>query len=434
MPDINIDQITDQIGQLGTHLQEARESLDKKVDAQVKEAEDRITKELAQRFADRQSIEAREKAEADLREGIFARMDELDTAIKRLNAGGGSAQTEALNQERAVFADFLRVGATQRVKDYVRTDEYRERLRQWGNDARAETRALSEGVDSEGGYLVSPVIAAEIIKSARNFSPLRTVAKTTSINSGNSYVRPYRVSGASMTWESESGTGTESSAVYGRRNIPVHPAMVKTRASRDFLADGLNAEQEVMMEAAEAIGIGEGTAFVSGTGVGRPEGFIINATNIANKIAGADGASDLLSPDDFYTALIGTGAAGSGLQQQYRGNATFVMNSTVLAKALKFKDDNNNYLWNLQQGLQAGIPAQIAGRPFVILEDMQDDGTNGNYPLAVADWQRAYEIVDRSGIELIRDPYSAKPDIEFMWRLRLGGQTIDPAAIRLVQV
>jgi HK97 family phage major capsid protein len=57
-----------------------------------------------------------------------------------------------------------------------------------------------------------------------------------------------------------------------------------------------------------------------------------------------------------------------------------------------------------------------------------------SFPIAFADWQRAYLIVDRIGVRVLRDPYSAKPYVLFYSTKRVGGGVQDFAALKLLKI
>jgi HK97 family phage major capsid protein len=78
-----------------------------------------------------------------------------------------------------------------------------------------------------------------------------------------------------------------------------------------------------------------------------------------------------------------------------------------------------------------GAPASILGAPYIICPDMPSEGA-GTFPIAFGDWSRAYTIVDRVSMSVLRDPYSQQTSgrIRFHARRRVGGQVTDAAAIR----
>ena len=45
---------------------------------------------------------------------------------------------------------------------------------------------------------------------------------------------------------------------------------------------------------------------------------------------------------------------------------------------------------------------------------------------------KAYQVVDRSQMHVLRDPYSAKPYVEFYATKRVGGDVINFDAIKVI--
>ncbi|HWK88164.1 MAG TPA: phage major capsid protein, partial [Xanthobacteraceae bacterium] len=115
----------------------------------------------------------------------------------------------------------------------------------------------------------------------------------------------------------------------------------------------------------------------------------------------------------------------------YRQNGTFVMNRRTQAAIRKMKDENGIYLW--QPPAQAGGQASLMGFPLVEAEEMPDIGA-GTFPVAFGDFRRGYLVVDRMGVRVLRDPYSAKPYVLFYVTKRVGGGVQDFDAIKLLKV
>ena len=65
-------------------------------------------------------------------------------------------------------------------------------------------------------------------------------------------------------------------------------------------------------------------------------------------------------------------------------------------------------------------------------EDMPDIASN-SYSIAFGDFARGYLIVDRVGIRVLRDPYSAKPYVLFYTTKRVGGGVQNFEAIKLMK-
>jgi HK97 family phage major capsid protein len=81
---------------------------------------------------------------------------------------------------------------------------------------------------------------------------------------------------------------------------------------------------------------------------------------------------------------------------------------------------------------QAGGRASLMTFPLVEAEDMPDIAANSQ-SIAFGDFKRGYLIVDRLGVRVLRDPYSAKPYVLFYTTKRVGGGVQDFDAIKLVK-
>ena len=78
------------------------------------------------------------------------------------------------------------------------------------------------------------------------------------------------------------------------------------------------------------------------------------------------------------------------------------------------------------------IVVMLMGYPVAESEDMPAIATN-SYSVAFGDFRRGYLIVDRVGIRVLRDPFSAKPYVLFYTTKRVGGGVQDFDAIKLMK-
>ena len=106
------------------------------------------------------------------------------------------------------------------------------------------------------------------------------------------------------------------------------------------------------------------------------------------------------------------------------------MNRKTQAELRKHKDADGNYLW--QAPATADARARLMGFPVVEAEDMPDMATDET-AIAFGDFRRGYLVVDRAGVSVLRDPYSAKPYVLFYTTKRVGGEIQDFDAIKLVK-
>jgi HK97 family phage major capsid protein len=120
------------------------------------------------------------------------------------------------------------------------------------------------------------------------------------------------------------------------------------------------------------------------------------------------------------------------LKDAYTKRASFFMNrTTVQAVRLLKQTSTNNYLW--QPGLATGAPDTLMGVPVYMAADMPVAAAN-SLSIAVADFKAAYQIVDRKGITILRDPFTEKPFVKFYATKRVGGDVVNFEAIKLMKL
>jgi HK97 family phage major capsid protein len=207
------------------------------------------------------------------------------------------------------------------------------------------------------------------------------------------------------------------------------PAATQTLLDDSFI----NLDEWLAEEIEELFAVEEGTAFVSGNGTNKPKGFlaydkVANASAVWGEIGyiatGAAGAFPASTPTDKLIDLVYTPKAA------VRANGRFVMNKSTVSAVRKFKDADGNYIW--QASHQAGEPATLLGYPVTEAEDMPNVGADA-FAIAFGDFRKGYLVVDRAGVRVLRDPYSAKPHVLFYTTKRVGGGVQDFDAIKLLK-
>ena len=296
-----------------------------------------------------------------------------------------------------------------------------------------ERKALSVGSDPDGGYVVYPDLSGRIVTRVFETSPMRAYASVQVISS-DALEGLFDLNEASSGWVGETDSRAETNTPQlGKWRIPVFELYAKPKATQKLLDDAsINMEAWLASKVAEKFSRDEANAFVAGNGVNKPRGFLTysSGTTLPGTIeqfpSGVNGA--LAATPDGGDVLIN---ALYGLKQQYRANATWFMNRASTRLVRKAKDSNGSYIW--VPGIAAGQPASLLGYPVAAFEDMPDPATN-SLSIAVGDMREAYQIVDRLGIRTLRDPYSAKPYVEFYTTKRVGGDVVNFEAIKLIKL
>jgi HK97 family phage major capsid protein len=299
---------------------------------------------------------------------------------------------------------------------------------------RLEEKALSVGSGADGGYLVPEETEREIGRRLSQVSPLRGIAGSRTV-SGNVYRKPFLITGAATGWVGETASRPQTNApTLAELAFPTMELYAMPAATQTLLDDSaVNIDEWIAAEVDVAFAEQEGTAFVTGDGTNKPKGFLAydkvaetswEWAKLGFVQTGLDGAFPATNPSDPLLDLVYALKAG------YRQNATFVMNRRTQAEIRKLKDENGLYLW--QPPASAGSPATLMGFPLVEAEDMPDIAED-SYSVAFGDFRRGYLVVDRMGVRVLRDPYSAKPYVLFYVTKRVGGGVADFDAIKLLK-
>lgn len=356
------------------------------------------------------ALEVKEKADKALTEfkALQSRIDTVETVLKR---GGGAGGT-TLTAEQA------------EVKTAM--DRYIRRCDTKGIDALIEKKALSVGTDPEGGYFVHPDMNGRIIKRVYETSPMRQWANVQTINTESleGYVD---IDQAQAGWVGEiAARPVTNTPQIGKWRIGVNEMYAKPQISQKLLEDSsVNAEQWVADKVADRFARLENTSFFAGSGVGQPRGILSYTDGTTWGFIERQIVATTITADGVISLVY-------RLKEPYRRNARMLMTRTSHGIVRLLKDTQNRYIW--QPAYEADQPATVLGYPVHEAADMEEvSGGAGRQVIAFGDFNEGYQIVDRAGISMLRDPYSAKPYVEFYSRKRVGGDVVNFEAIKIYQ-
>lgn len=297
-----------------------------------------------------------------------------------------------------------------------------------------EAKAFSVGTAADGGHIAPAETEALIERLVREVSPIRQIA-TVKQTTSHSFKKPVSRGGITSGWAGETAARPQTdTSTLDLIEFPTAELYAMPAATPAILDDALvDIEQWLAEEVRDVFAEAEGTAFVSGSGTNQPKGFL-SYTNAPDASAswgelgylatGVDGDWAASDPTDALIDLIYTPKAG------YRANGRFVMRKATVSAVRKFKDADGNYIW--QPSMSAGQPATLMGYPVTESEAMPGIGSDA-FAIAFGDFERGYLVVDRQGVEVLRDPYSAKPYVLFYTTRRVGGGVQDFNAIKLLK-
>ena len=299
---------------------------------------------------------------------------------------------------------------------------------------------LTTQSDPDGGYIVPSTMELGIDRVLGTVSAMRSVSRVIAIGTSE-YKKLVSMGGATSGWVGEEDARPETETPK-LREIAINTGEIYANpfATQTLLDDALVdiaawLADEVSIEFAEQ----EGAAFLLGDGVKKPRGLLTYDT-VANADYGK-GKSSAWGKIGFVT----TGKAGGfadtapadalmdlyyALRSGYRNGASFLVSDAVMGTIRKWKDGDGNYLWAPPTG---DMPATFIGKP-VQTDDNMPAVEAGKFPVAFGNFQRAYTIVDRKGIRVLRDPYTNKPFVGFYTTKRVGGGVTNFEAVKLLKV
>ena len=341
---------------------------------------------------------------------IAVNVEAAEAAAARPNRGDGTKATPEQVAYKSGLFNYMRKGEESGLRDL-------------------EKKALTAGSNPDGGYTVPTEIDTMIDRVAMAQVAMRRLATVRTI-SGRSYKKYVTTSGASAGgWGNESTAPTET-GTPGLVELEFTPGTMwaEPRATQELLEDS---DQNIEAWLADEVGITfeeqQATGFITGNGVNRPRGLtaypmIANASYAWGSVgfvvsgAAADFATPTssLSPVDAFTDLM------HALKPVYRGGARWLMADATVAKIRKFKDGQGNLQWKPGQSVSEPYVELFLGKPIEYDDNIPAVGSN-TFPVWFGDFRRAYVIVDRRGTQVLRDAYTAKPQIKFYTTRRVGG-------------
>ncbi len=301
--------------------------------------------------------------------------------------------------------------------------------------ATIEMKAFTGVSGDAGGYAVPREVDAQIDAVLKGISPIRAIANVVKVGSAG-YRKLVTTGGTPSGWAAENAARPETATpVFVEIVPPTGELYANPAASQAMLDDAaFDVEAwlagEIAMEFAKA----EGAAFVGGSGVGRPKGFLTQPTAATADGTRAFGTLQYLasgtagdfsaSPQERLIDLV------QALRAPYRQGASFVMNASTLARIRKFKTSDGAFVW--APSLAAGQPATLLGYPVIEAEDMPDIAANA-LGIAFGNFRAGYLIAERAETVILRDPYSNKPFVNFYATKRVGGCVTNSEAIKLMK-
>lgn len=356
---------------------------------------------------------------------VESSMDDISQALAALRVGGNveDSHDPDAKKERNAVGLFIKLGDESGIK------------------ALATPKAgMSTDSNPDGGYVVTPTISGVIQKRLFDVSPMARLARRVTITNGDAFEEPIDPSDVGAEWvgETDQRPALDTSKLKYLR-VPLEEIYTNQPVTQRLLDDSyINIGEWITDKIGDKFASSEGAAYVGGDGVKKPRGLLTYPTSLEKD-----------SVRDWWTMQhINTGAAGAfkaasttvspadalydvvySLRAPYRANARWLMNLSTAGVVRKLKDSEGRFIW---ADAREGQPATLCGFPVELDEEMPDIAAD-SLSIAFGDFRQAYIIIDRPGLRMMRDPYTAKPHVLFYAYRRVGGGLQNGEAVKLLR-
>ncbi|MBA3814632.1 MAG: phage major capsid protein [Alphaproteobacteria bacterium] len=352
---------------------------------------------------------------------IETSLDQSEKRLKQMEALPNRPHLETQDQpvsgHRRAFMDYVRKGLDAPLWDY-------------------EQKSLSTTSDGDRGYLVPSGLHNRLYQTLQTTSVMRGLANVREISTSSLELLIDKGS-LDAGWVAETQDRQETNTPeLIKVQIPAHEMYARPRATQKLLDDSMvNVDEWLAQKISQKMAAMENAAFISGEGRISPKGILAYETvrkenwewgKLEELKTGANGSFAENSGVETLLVLF------HSLKTPYLPGASWLMSRTAQVALRNLKDqDSHQYLW--QPPLGGMAHPTLLGYPVVVCDDMPSL-TSGNPSKSIlfGNFKEGYQIVDRMGTRVLRDPYSAKPYVEFYTTRRVGGAVLNFEALKVL--
>lgn len=354
---------------------------------------------------------------------MVAEKDKILLRLKAIQTGAmedGKLRPEHVVEAEQAYHKYLRKGAHSTSDGAFHYDVK--------GDITVEQKAMSVISDPDGGYQVTPDLSGRVVKQVFESSDIRSVCSVQAIGT-DALEGQYDLNEASFGWVAEQGQRpVTNTPQLGKWRIPVHEMYAMPSVTQKLIDDAnFNPEAWLADKLADKFSRVENAAFVNGDGVGKPRGFLTYASGstLPGTVAQVNsGSAGNFTPDTLFDLIY-------ALKTIYRRDAMWGLHRLSMAAIRKLKDSQNRYLW--EPGLNGQQQQTLLGYGIQEFNDMPTPAS-GALAAVFANFKEFYQVVDRVGIRVLRDPYTSKGSILFYTTRRVGGDVLNFEAAKLYKL
>lgn len=274
---------------------------------------------------------------------------------------------------------------------------------------------------SSDGYMVPPQYRDKIFDLM--FAEENLLAMTDSEPTDSNSVEfladettPWGASGIQAYWRAEGSQMTPSRIATNAKQLKLHELYAFVTATEELLEDAPRLTNRLTEKAPQAIRFKADESIVTGTGAGKPLGFL-NANyggrvTVAAESGQAAGTINSHNVAKMYSRLLSSSI----------GRSVWLANSDIMEQIMHLTIGNQPIWTPFNAGFKEAPGGMLLGRPIIFTEHAPTLGTEGD--LTLADMKGYYSIYKRSGLKFA-DSLHLYFDYNvhaFRWTFRLNGQ------------
>lgn len=291
-----------------------------------------------------------------------------------------------------------------------------------------DKKSMSAISDSDGGYTVTADLSGRTVQKIFETSPVRQVASQQTIGT-DALEGLMDLNEAGAGWVNEVGARNPTATPQiNKWRIQVFEMYASLAATQQLLDDShVDIEQYLSMKVADKFARLENAAFINGDGVTKPRGMLTYASGttlpgtVEQVISGVAASLN-------YSSMV---ALEGALKTPYRTGASWGFNRAGIAILRGLLDAYGHPLW--EPSVQAGRPAKFMGYNINEFNDLPAAASTALFGM-FGNFSEGYQIVDRVGIRVLRDPYTNKPFVIFYSTKRTGGAILNFEAIKILKL
>lgn len=347
---------------------------------------------------------------------------------------------EYIRKTRATFAPDYKTAFVKHMRVLAKT---RDSSQAWNALTGDEHKALNEGSDTAGGFLVPPDAMSEMLARTAQMSVIRGRARVQPTSSDilkwpavapNSVAANSSIfsSGFVGGWVGETPAFSDTDPTFQTFNIPVKKLRVATKLSNDFVQDAqVNVLSFLAQNGAENMALVEDQGFINGDGGPlQPAGLLGAGSNTVS----VEGVTT--NQIDNNTTVMGSADGiinlAYALPAAYLRNASWLMQRATEGKVRLLRAGTGGYLWpgGANPGF-AAVQRTLLDYPIDNSDFMPPTLVDGNKVIVFGDLSQ-YIIAQRAQISsrVLNERFADTDQVGIILFERVGGGIWNTDAIR----